>query len=82
MSFFSLPQIASGPTVEMATDMKAWRSVMEKTLVIRRANPIFLGMFAASIQSTYLWALSCYYEPTFHRGPLCQDYTMQFLLQV
>lgn len=41
-------QTANGPIAETVIDMKAWRSAMEKTLAIRRANPIFLGKIRAS----------------------------------
>lgn len=44
-------QTVSGPTVETATDMRAWRSVMERTLVIRPANPIFLGKITDKVQT-------------------------------
>lgn len=39
------PQTVNGPTVETAIGMKGWRSVMERTLVIRPASLIFLGRF-------------------------------------
>lgn len=39
------PQTVNGPTVETAIGMKGWRSVMERTLVIRPASHIFLGRF-------------------------------------
>uniref|UniRef100_A0A3Q1G6X4 Wu:fc38h03 n=1 Tax=Acanthochromis polyacanthus TaxID=80966 RepID=A0A3Q1G6X4_9TELE len=41
-------QTVSGPTVEMVTDMKAWRSAMERTLVTRPANPTFLDPLGSS----------------------------------
>lgn len=42
----SSPQTVSGPTVATATGTRGWRSVMERTLVIRPASHIFLGMSA------------------------------------
>lgn len=44
LSESSSPQTVSGPTVGTAIGMKGWRSVTERTLVIRPASLIFLGM--------------------------------------
>lgn len=45
---------------------------MERTLVIRPANPIFLGMFTDSFKSEYTnmsihLDTACYYRPPFDR---------------
>ena len=46
-------QTASGPTAGTAIGTRAWKNVTGRTLVTRRANPTFLGMFT-SLSTTHV----------------------------
>ncbi|KAK1880196.1 Apical junction molecule [Dissostichus eleginoides] len=74
----------SGPTVAMATDMTALRSVMERTLVIRPANPISPGPLGGSDAPTLasLTPLVASISPELESETNCLIATSQFLFLI